>query len=134
MTTSFEPLPYIAPGEYVGTLVEKYKNTSLYGRCDLVFEFEVLTQSFEPVLLKAYFQVTWINSENFKAGPKSSFFRTYQSFFGKANTDTFSIDSFPLGNYLIEAATVERDGQRNPLDPINQYSKVRRIKGESQDV
>jgi len=96
-------------------------------------DFDVPTGDFGSVSLRAYFQVKWIDDRTFKAGPKSRYFRTYQVCFGPADSDIFSIDSFPLGKYLIEVVSVEKDALGEGLDPVNQYSKVGAIKGVVQN-
>ena len=129
MTSDFTPLPHIDEGEYIATLTRCFKAPPRFGRTDLVMEFEVQTDDFELVLVNAYFQVKWIDSKTFNAGPKSRYFRTYQTCFGKASSITFELTDFPEGEYRLEVTNVERDGRWQALDPVNQYSKVGKIKG-----
>ena len=129
MTSDFTPLPQLDEGEYVGRLVRKTQSPPRWGRQDLVMEFEVQADDFEPVLVSTYFQVKWIDNETFNAGPKSRYFRTYQTCFGRASSITFELTDFPEGEYRLEVTNVERDGRWQPLDPVNQYSKVGKIKG-----
>ena len=129
MTSDFTPLPHIDEGEYIATLTGCFKAPPRFGRTDLVMEFEVQTDDFELVLVNAYFQVKWIDSETFSAGPKSDYFRTYQTCFGRVSSTEFSLDDFPEGSYTLDITNVTKDGNRQPLDPINQYSTVKRING-----
>ena len=91
MTSDFTPLPQLDEGEYVGHLVRKTQSPPRWGRQDLVMEFEVQADDFEPVLVSTYFQVKWIDNETFNAGPKSDYFRTYQTCFGRVSSTEFSI-------------------------------------------
>ena len=129
MSEEFIPLPQIDEGEYIATLTRCFKAPPRFGRTDLVMEFEVPWGDFDRVTLKAYFQVGWLNNTSFKAGPKSNYFRTYQSCFGEASSTIFEINDFPDGKYLVEVRNICHDSRREPLDPINQYSTVKRIKG-----
>ena len=92
-------------------------------------DFEVQTDDFELVLVNAYFQVKWIDSKTFSAGRKSDYFRAFQTCFGRVSSTEFSLDDFPEGSYTLDITNVTKDGNRQPLDPINQYSTVKRIKG-----
>ena len=129
MTSDFTPLPQLDEGEYVGRLVRKFQSPPRWGRQDLVMDFEVQANDFEPVLVNAYFQVKWIDSKTFSAGRKSDYFRAFQTCFGRVSSTEFSLDDFPEGSYTLDITNVTKDGNRQPLDPINQYSTVKRIKG-----
>ena len=133
MTSDFTPLPQLAEGDYVATLTQCFKAPPRFSRCNLNMDFDIPTGDFGSVRLRAYFQVKWIDDGTFKAGPKSRYFRTYQVCFGPADSDIFSIDSFPLGKYLVEVVSVDRDALGEGLDPVNQYSKVGAIKGVAQN-
>jgi len=133
MTSDFTPLPQIDEGDYVGTLTRCSKAPPRFGRTDLVMEFEVPSGDFDRVTLKAYFQVSWVDNTSFKAGPKSNYFRTYQVCFGEASSTSFEIDDFPHGKYRVEVQNVRKDSRKEPLDAINQYSTIRKIKGSIDD-
>jgi len=49
MISDFTPLPQLDEGEYVGRLVRKFQSPPRWGRQDLVMDFEVQTDDFEPV-------------------------------------------------------------------------------------
>ena len=134
MTAKFESLPHIEEGEYVATLVECRKGPPRFARRDLVMEFDVPDGDFGVARLRSHFQVSWVDENSFKAGSKSRFFRTYQVCFGPADSDLFEMGDFAPGKYLVEVVSVKRDGRWEELEPINQYSKVAKIKGVVSNV
>jgi len=129
MTDKFEIIPCIPEGEYVAKLTNRRRGHFKFGRQDLELEFEITMDDFMTVHLKAYFRVEWDSETGFKAGQKSNFFRTYQRCCGEVQSTHFEISDLPLEDYRVEIESIKKDSQRNPLDPVNQYSVVRSIKG-----
>jgi hypothetical protein len=123
------PLSKVENGQYWVKLVRAVKCPPRYGRTDLLMNFRILEGSHEGVVLPAYYQVTWLDERTFTAGPKSNYFRDYQACIGSvAGKSCFTTEDFEDRKCIATVKQVVKDADGEPLAPLNQYSRVHRLR------
>ena len=128
LSGGMESLPHLEEGKYVVELVEGTRGALRYGRTDLLLKLRVSRGKHKGIVLPAYYQVQWIDHKRFTSGPKSNYFRDYQSCIGKVEgLSSFTTDDFKSGEYVARVQSVQKDSDREDLARINWYSRVRRL-------
>ena len=128
LSGGMKSLPHLEEGKYVVELVEGTRGAPKYGRTDLVLKLRVSQGKHKGIELPAYYQVQWIDNEGFSSGPKSHYFRDYQSCIGKVEgLSSFTTSDFKSGKYVARVQSVKKDSDREDLARINWYSRVRRL-------
>jgi len=128
LSGGMESLPHLEEGKYVVELVEGTRGAPKYGRTDLVLKFRISQGKHKGVVLLAYYQVQWIDHKRFTSGPKSNYFRDYQSCIGKVEgLSSFTTSDFKSGKYVAKVQSVKKDSDREDLASINWYSRVGRL-------
>ena len=127
--TVMAPLAKVEDGQYWVKLVRAVKCPPRYGRTDLLMNFRILEGIHEGVVLPAYYQVKWLDERTFTAGPKSNYFRDYQACIGSvAGKSCFTTEDFEDRKCIATVKQVVKDADGEPLAPLNQYSRVRRLR------
>jgi len=128
LSGGMESLPQLEEAKYVVELVEGTRGAPKYGRTDLVLKLRVSQGKHKGVVLLAYYQVQWIDHKRFRSGPKSHYFRDYQSCIGKVEgLSSFTTSDFKSGKYVAKVQSVKKDSDREDLASINWYSRVGRL-------
>ena len=123
------PLSKVEDGQYSVKLVRAVKCPTRYERTDLLIEFRILEGIHEGMVLPAYYQVRWLDERTFTAGPKSYYFRDYQACVGSvAGKSCFATQDFEDRKCIATVTQVIKDADGEPLAPLNQYSRVRRLR------
>jgi hypothetical protein len=123
------PLSKVENGQYWVKLVRAVKCPTRYERTDLLLDFQILEGIHEGVILPAYYQVTWLDERTFTAGPKSNYFRDYQACIGSvAGKLCFTAEDFEDRKCIATVKQVVKDAEGEPLAPLNQYSRVHRLR------
>ena len=128
LSGGMESLPHLEEGKYVVELVEGTRGAPKYGRTDLVLKLRISQGKHKGGVLLAYYQVQWIDHKRFTSGPKSNYFRDYQSCIGKVEgLSSFTTSDFKSGKYVARVQSVKKDSDREDLAHINWYSRVGRL-------
>ena len=123
------PLAKVENGQYLVKLVREVKCPTRYERTDLLLDFRILEGIHEGMVLPAYYQVRWLDERTFTAGPKSNYFRDYQACIGSvAGKSCFTTEDFEDRKCIATVTQVVKDAEGEPLAPLNQYSRVRRLR------
>ena len=123
------PLAKVEDGQYWVKLVRAVKCPTRYERTDLLLDLRILEGIHEGVILPAYYQVRWLDERAFTAGPKSYYFRDYQACIGSvAGKSCFTTEDFEDRKCIAKVTQVIKDADGEPLAPLNQYSRVRRLR------
>ena len=128
LSGGMESLPQLEEAKYVVELVEGTRGAPKYGRTDLVLKLRISQGKHKGGVLLAYYQVQWIDHKRFRSGPKSHYFRDYQSCIGKVEgLSSFTTSDFKSGKYVAKVQSVKKDSDREDLASINWYSRVGRL-------
>ena len=128
LSGGMESLPHLEEGKYVVELVEAKKDAPRFNRTDLLLKLQISQGEHKGVVLPAYYQVQWIDHKRFTSGPKSYYFRDYQSCIGKVEgLSSFTTSDFKSGKYVARVQSVKKDSDREDLAHINWYSRVGRL-------
>ena len=123
------PLAKVEDVQYLVKLVRAVKCPTRYERTDLLLDFRILEGIHEGMVLPAYYQVRWLDERTFTAGPKSNYFRDYQACVGSvAGKSCFTTEDFEDRKCIATVTQVVKDAEGEPLAPLNQYSRVRRLR------
>ena len=123
----FTPLVLIKDGEYEVTPIRSSQSWYMSKRCDLRVEFALITGEHQGEIITGYWQVKWLDRTRFSVGPKSNFFRMFQSCFGRQDTNEFDLECLHGRTYLAEIECVVHDSKGRDLAEVNQYSRVARL-------
>lgn len=124
---TYQPLVLVPEGQYELTPVRSGQHWYMGKRADLRVEFALVSGDHPGELITGYWQVKWLNSNRFLVGPKSNFFRMYQTCFGRQITNTFDLECLHGRTYLADVESVVHDSKGRDLAEVNQYSRVARL-------
>ena len=125
--STYQPLVLLEEGQYQVTPFRSGQHWYMGKRADLRVEFALVSGDHQGELITGYWQVKWLNSNRFSAGPKSNFFRMYQACFGRQDNNEFDLGCLRNHIYLAEIENVVHDSKGRVLAEVNQYSRVTRL-------
>ena len=120
---------WVKAGTYQAVMVDWKRSHPHFGRQDLLMRFRIVDEGdFYEAVIPAFYRVSWNKRNNFSAGWYSNFCRDYQQCFGRVERkDRFAMTKFESVQLKVKVVENTTDAKREPLAPVNQYSRVERI-------
>ena len=123
-----EELFLVKPGEYTAVYVA-HIGYQIFRTRKLRVSFALLEHP--AILLHRWYRVSTIKGR-VSARSTSDLVRELSAVLGtRARHDRIPVGSFANTEVRVEVKTVQRDHRQHPLEPVNQYSIIARVRGKA---